>query len=177
MASKWIKLFFVVFGVLEIVVFLLVGFTIGFWLAILLVVLSVIIGVGLIRTKGFSAMRGLKPGQMPGMSLLQNMHHIIIGVFFIIPGFITTLFGLLLFIPIVRKKATALFFKRLLKSQFLGFSNMNFSAGAQNSHCEQNKPINDEEHGRTIDGSVNDTQAPSGARKKDKKGKTDKTDK
>lgn len=112
--SKGFRLLLVVaiiFGlpILEIAAFVVVGSKIGVLWTIVLVVLASLAGTILLRIQGFGALnrirRELDAGRDPGRQLAHGAMIMLAGVLLLIPGFVTDLLGLLLFIPPVRELA------------------------------------------------------------------------
>jgi len=116
--------------VLEIIVFILVGFAIGFGWAILLILISMLIGFLLIKRQGVAMMMQMQRSPQSSAAQMQQMMDssvwLLSGILFIIPGFITSLIGLMCLIPNLERK--------LLNK--LGSS--------------KNKPANDSQHQATI---------------------------
>jgi UPF0716 protein FxsA len=98
----------ILFGLplLEIAVFVIVGSKIGVLWTVALVVLAAIAGAVLLRIQGFGVLgrirRELDAGRDPGRSLAHGGMILLAGLLLVIPGFVSDLFGLLLFIPPVR---------------------------------------------------------------------------
>jgi UPF0716 protein FxsA len=93
----------------EIAGFVVVGSEIGALATIGLVLLSAVVGSILLRWQGFSALanlrRDLEAGGDPGRQMAHGVMIVIAGILLIIPGFITDIVGLLLFLPPVRDLA------------------------------------------------------------------------
>ena len=91
---------------LEIAGFVIVGSEIGVLWTIALVVLSSILGSILLRIQGFGALtrirRELEAGHDPGRELAHGAMIMLAGILLLIPGFVSDILGLLLFIPPVR---------------------------------------------------------------------------
>jgi len=94
---------------LEIAVFVMVGSQIGVLPTIGLVILSGIVGSVLLRWQGFGAVnrirREMDAGNLPGRELAHGAMIMLAGILLLIPGFISDIVGLLLFIPAVRDLA------------------------------------------------------------------------
>lgn len=92
--------------ILEIAVFILVGGQIGVLPTIGLVLLASIAGGILLRIQGFGALRriqrDMEENRDPGREIAHGAMIMLAGILLLIPGFITDLVGLLLFIPLVR---------------------------------------------------------------------------
>lgn len=90
----------------EIAVFVLVGSHIGVLATIGLVVATTILGAVLLRIQGFGILARMREtmdaGGSPGRDLVHGLMIMLAGVLLLVPGFITDVIGLLLFIPPVR---------------------------------------------------------------------------
>jgi UPF0716 protein FxsA len=93
----------------EIAGFVLVGKAIGLWATLALVMLSFVVGMMLLRRQGIGILRRMsaqgQSGAMPGRELLRPAMLVIASLLLIIPGFITDIIALLIFIPAVRDLA------------------------------------------------------------------------
>lgn len=91
---------------IEIAVFVLVGSQIGVLPTIGLVVLSGIAGGALLRIQGFGILsrirRQVEAGRDPGRELAHGVMILLAGILLLIPGFVTDILGILLFIPPIR---------------------------------------------------------------------------
>ncbi len=92
--------------VLEIAVFIIVGRAIGVLPTLALVVLSVVAGSALMRRQSFDIVRRMQAemnaGRLPGEAMVHGAMIMLAGVLLIVPGFITDVVGLALFLPPVR---------------------------------------------------------------------------
>ncbi|MGD9740578.1 MAG: FxsA family protein [Bauldia sp.] len=107
MRFRIIPLVLVILALVEIAVFILVGRAIGVAATLGLVLLAAIAGIVLMRSQGFGVMRRIREdvngGIMPGAALADGAMILLAGVLLIIPGFVTDVIGLLLFLPAVRR--------------------------------------------------------------------------
>lgn len=91
---------------IEIAVFVLVGSQIGVLPTIGLVVLSGIAGGILLRIQGFGILSRIRQqveaGRDPGRELAHGVMILLAGILLLIPGFVTDILGILLFIPQIR---------------------------------------------------------------------------
>lgn len=98
--------FFLLLPLAEIACFILVGRRIGLMPTLGLVVLSGVAGIVLMRIQGFGVLARIRQsgrqGRAPGKELLDAAMILIAGILFIIPGFLTDIVGLTLFLPPVR---------------------------------------------------------------------------
>jgi UPF0716 protein FxsA len=90
----------------EIAGFVLVGRAVGFWGTLGLVVGTAILGGLLMRSQGMHLLRQIsqegREGRMPGRAVVDGAMIVVAGVLLLLPGFITDIIGILLFIPGVR---------------------------------------------------------------------------
>ncbi|MAB00520.1 MAG: FxsA protein [Stappia sp.] len=91
----------------EITVFIQVGSEIGALWTILLTVATAIAGSLMLRIQGLTLltrMRGeMDRGEVPGADLVEGALMVVASILLLIPGFVTDAFGLLLFVPPVRR--------------------------------------------------------------------------
>jgi UPF0716 protein FxsA len=91
---------------MEIAVFVIVGSRIGALATVGLVIASAILGSVLLRLQGMNALRRMQAliqaGDAPERELLHGAIIVVAALLLIIPGFITDVVGLLLFVPTVR---------------------------------------------------------------------------
>jgi UPF0716 protein FxsA len=90
----------------EIAGFVLVGRTVGLWATLGLVLLSTFVGLALLRIQGLAVLRQInrdgREGLVPGKALVDGAMIVIAALLLIIPGFLSDIVGILLFIPPVR---------------------------------------------------------------------------
>ncbi len=107
-------LLFTLGPLLEIYVLIEIGKRIGTLETILLVVVTGIVGAALAKTQGFLILhriqRELSQGGLPGNELLNGLCVLVGGVFFITPGILSDIVGIVLLVP-----ATRVFVKRYLR--------------------------------------------------------------
>ena len=100
-------LFVIGLPVLEIWILIKLGGIFGFWGTLLLVIGTAIFGLFHLRVQGFELIFNLQKkllsGQRPVAELAEGFGLIISGFFFIIPGAITDLVGLIFLIPYSRR--------------------------------------------------------------------------
>ncbi|MCY1665365.1 FxsA family protein [Rhizobium sp. SL86] len=98
-----------VFGLplLEIAGFVIVGNWLGLWPTLGLVVLSGFAGVVLLRMQGLSLLREIneegRQGRVPGKAIVSGAMIVVAAILLIIPGFVSDIVGILLFLPPVRQ--------------------------------------------------------------------------
>ncbi len=102
----------------EIAGFVVVGKAIGLWATLGLVVLSVLLGAFLLRTQGLSILRRIsmasRDGGVPGRDLVHGAMVVVAAFLLLVPGFLTDILGLLLFIPGVRDLAWKFLSRRII---------------------------------------------------------------
>ena len=108
-------LFFFLIGlpVLEIWILIQLGNIFGFWGTLLLVIGTAILGIFHLRMQGFELVFNLQKKLLSGQraipELVEGVGLLVSGFFFIIPGAITDIIGLVFLIPLTRR-----FFLRLI---------------------------------------------------------------
>jgi UPF0716 protein FxsA len=104
--SSFLPLFLLALPFLEIAGFIVVGSKIGVLATLALVILSIFLGVFLLRLQGFGLIQKIREetaaGRTPKRELVHGVMLVFAAFLLIIPGFITDIIGLLLFIPAVR---------------------------------------------------------------------------
>ena len=109
MTRSIIGLFILVLPLLEIAGFVVVGSKIGALATIGLVIASAILGAVLLRIQGMSALRRAQVvaanGSAPDREIVHGAMIVLAAILLMIPGFITDIVGLLLFLPPVRDLA------------------------------------------------------------------------
>jgi UPF0716 protein FxsA len=109
---------------IEIAAFVLVGSRIGVLPTIGLVILSGIAGGILLRIQGFGILTKIRQqveaGRDPGRELAHGVMILLAGILLLIPGFVTDILGILLFIPPIRDFGWYLVRDRITVSGGLG---------------------------------------------------------
>lgn len=117
MRLSLIPLIFLGYILLEIAVFILVGDAIGVLPTLGLILLSGFVGVVLMRVQGFGVIARMRSeqaaGHVPGREVLHGFMILLAGILLLLPGFVTDIIGLLLFVPAVRDGAWNLIKNRL----------------------------------------------------------------
>jgi UPF0716 protein FxsA len=107
---RWPALAIVVTLVAEVVAFIIVGKLIGFGFAVLLLLASMALGAVLLRQEGLRAWRRYQSvaaaGERPGPHLTRSLVGLLGALFLLVPGFITDVLGLALFVPPIRTLAS-----------------------------------------------------------------------
>ena len=113
-----LPLFLLALPLLEIAGFVIVGREIGALATVGLVLASSIAGVLLLRHQGFGVMTRIRTemdaGHDPSRQLAHGAMIVVAAILLIIPGFITDIIGLLLFLPPVRDFAWSRFKGRIV---------------------------------------------------------------
>jgi len=101
--------FLLLLPLLEIAGFVIVGQAIGLWATLGLVVLTSIVGAVLLRVQGLGMINRIskdsRAGVNPGRELVHGAMIVVAGFLLLLPGFITDVIGLLLFVPFIRDLA------------------------------------------------------------------------
>jgi len=101
-----VPLFVLALPFLEIAGFIIVGSKIGILATLGLIILSIFVGVFLLRFQGLGLIQKIREettaGRTPKRELVHGVMLVFAAFLLIIPGFITDIIGLLLFIPAVR---------------------------------------------------------------------------
>jgi UPF0716 protein FxsA len=121
----------------EIAGFVVVGKAIGLWATLALVILSAMLGATLLRIQGTGILRRIseesRNGGVPGRDLVHGAMVVVGAFLLLLPGFISDIFGLLLFIPGVRDLAWKFLSRRVI---ILG-SSPAFNRGGRNGPQSQ----------------------------------------
>jgi UPF0716 protein FxsA len=120
-----IPLFVLALPFLEIAGFVVVGREIGVLWTLALVITAGMAGLAVLRIQGFGIMARVRSetaaGRDPGRELANGVMILFAGVLLLIPGFVTDIIALLLFLPPVRTLAWR-FLKRRVVVASAGFS-------------------------------------------------------
>jgi UPF0716 protein FxsA len=125
---------FLLLPMAEIAAFVLVGREVGVGTTLMLVLASMLAGVVLLRVQGLGTLRRLQKatagGSDPGRELVHGVMIVIAAILLIVPGFLSDILGLLLFIPPVRDLAWKLIRSRMtVVSSGFSFSQGSASRG------------------------------------------------
>jgi UPF0716 protein FxsA len=117
MRALIIPILFLLMPLAEIAAFIFVGREVGVGTTLLLVLASAVVGAVLLRIQGFGVLRKIQrasqAGDDPGRQLVHGVMIVIAAFLLIIPGFISDIIGLLLFIPAIRDLGWSLVKSRL----------------------------------------------------------------
>ena len=129
MRLRFLPLVFILLPLVEIAGFVVVGSEIGVLWTITLVVASTVAGSALLRRQGFGAMNRVRAEMQAGRDPSREMAHglmiLLAAVLLLIPGFVTDIFGLLLFVPPVRELVWRFLKRRVdLSAEFVTMGGM-----------------------------------------------------
>lgn len=104
--SRVVPILLLAMPFIEIAGFVIVGSKIGVLATLGLIVLSAMLGFALLRIQGFGLLQRIRgeaaAGRMPDRELVHGTMMVLAAILLIVPGFVTSVFGLLLFIPAIR---------------------------------------------------------------------------
>ena len=113
-------LIFIIFPLIEIIIFINIGNLIGTLYTILLIIVTGAIGLYLLKNHSLVNLLKLSRDPINAFNSLENLSAtlliIISGLLLIFPGFLTDIFGLLILIPKVRNKILKNIIKKTSKS-------------------------------------------------------------
>ncbi|WFU08903.1 membrane protein FxsA [Rhizobium sp. CB3090] len=102
----------------EIAGFVIVGKMVGVWATLGLVILSALLGVALLRIQGIGILQRIsaesRNGGDPGREMVHGAMIVVAAFLLMLPGFISDIIGLLLFIPAIRELAWKVLRKRIV---------------------------------------------------------------
>jgi len=160
MRSLIIPLLFLAMPLAEIAAFIFVGREVGVGMTLLLVLGSAVAGAVLLRIQGLGVLRKIQQasqtGTDPGRQLVHGVMIVIAAFLLIIPGFISDIIGLLLFIPAVRDLGWSLVKNRLtIVTTGMTAGGRGFSRGPKPDHDASRRgsaqviDLDDDEFSRT----------------------------
>lgn len=118
MRLSFLPVFVFLMPLAEIAGFIVVGKMIGVWATLGLVILSVVLGAALLRIQGIGILQRIsaesRNGGDPGREMVHGAMIVVAAFFLMLPGFISDIIGLLLFIPAVRDLAWKMLRKRIV---------------------------------------------------------------
>lgn len=136
-------LLFLALPFVEIAGFVIVGKEIGVLATLGLIILSAVLGFSLLRRQGLSLLNQMKAetaaGRAPQREIIHGTMLIFAGILLIIPGFLTDIIGLLLFIPFVRD----MIWNRFLRNRVVMATS--FTTGSSTSGFNQPRYNQDED--------------------------------
>ncbi|TDW25418.1 UPF0716 protein FxsA [Rhizobium azibense] len=129
----------------EIAGFVIVGRAVGLLATLGLVVLSVVIGMALLRRQGIGILQRMssegRNGVIPGRELLRPAMLVIASLLLIVPGFISDIIAIALFIPAVRDLAWNYIRKRFVIVEATRGSSASRSSGFSNQSKPDSKVV------------------------------------
>jgi UPF0716 protein FxsA len=112
----WFPAVLLIWPLVEIALFVVVGGWIGLWPTLGIVVGTALLGVWLIRQQGLQAGEGIRRAMAartdPAAGLATGMLGLVAALLLILPGFLTDAIGLLLLVPPVRRSAATALARR-----------------------------------------------------------------
>lgn len=136
-------LLFLALPFVEIAGFVIVGKEIGVLATLGLIILSAVLGFSLLRRQGLSLLNQMKAetaaGRAPQREIIHGTMLIFAGILLIIPGFLTDIIGLLLFLPFVRD----MIWNRFLRNRVVMATS--FTTGSSTSGFKQPRYNQDED--------------------------------
>jgi UPF0716 protein FxsA len=156
---------FIGLPLLEIAVFIEVGGIIGLWPTIFATIATALAGSLLLRAQGLAVLNRARAqmdrGQLPAREMFDGVCLVLAGALLLVPGFVTDVFGLLLFIPPVRDLLRLAIGRRIAAKAARGEARI-FVDGVEVGPGPQNGPQarRDQRAGRVIDGDYKDLGGP-----------------
>lgn len=102
----------------EIAGFVVVGRALGLWWTLGLVIITGLLGAFLMRQQGLHLLKKLseqsQQGQIPASSVIDGAMIVVAGILLLLPGFVTDIVGIALFIPFVRRLLWSAIGKRVV---------------------------------------------------------------
>jgi len=163
--SKFILLALIAIPIIEIAVFIEVGGRIGALNTILMIVITAMVGTWLLRSQGLQtlqrAQESLNHNVFPVSEVFDGLCLVVAGGLLLTPGFVTDVFGLLLFVPWVRKNLRELAWSFLARSGRAGvWTNAEGPMGPGGNYPGGNGPPTIDGEFREIDKDKKDQAGP-----------------
>ncbi len=156
-----------IWGWAEMSAFIYIGSEIGGLLTLLGVLITAIFGIALLKRQGLSVLNqiqaDLTKGRAPVTSITDSISMVVGGALMLIPGYVTDVIGLLLFLPGIRTLAGIYLLQWMAKSKrFTGFTNFgskpsgNAASGnpASGAASQQHMPFTKQQHKMTNYGDI-----------------------
>lgn len=106
MSSSFAPLAILAMPFIEIAGFVIVGSEIGVFATLGLIILSAMLGFFLLRVQGFGLLQRIRAesaaGRVPDREMMHGAMIVVAAIMLIVPGFVTSAIGLLLFVPFIR---------------------------------------------------------------------------
>jgi UPF0716 protein FxsA len=118
MRPLYALVFLLAWPLAEIAGFVIVGRALGLWWTLALVILTGLLGAYLLRQQGLHLLKKLsqesQQGHVPASSVVDGAMIVIAGILLLLPGFLTDIIGVALFIPFVRRFLWSLIGRRVV---------------------------------------------------------------
>ncbi|MGU3400106.1 FxsA family protein [Brucellaceae bacterium D45D] len=139
MSSSLAPLALLAMPFIEIAGFVIVGSHIGVLATLGLVILSAMLGFFLLRMQGIGLLQRIREesaaGRVPNREMVHGAMLVMAAFLLIIPGFVTSLFGVLLFMPFIRD----IVWNRFLRRRMVVATSASYSRG----YGTQHRPVRD----------------------------------
>lgn len=99
---KKLFVYWILYGFVELLIYVWLFKAIGFWPLALIQVISTTLGVYMFKKVGRNIFRNIRDGRTVAPYLLDTICFFVSALLMTIPGALTTVLGLLLFIPFIR---------------------------------------------------------------------------
>ena len=126
---------------IEIAGFIVVGSHIGVLATLGLVVLSAMLGFFLLRVQGIGLLQRIRTetaaGRVPDREMVHGAMLVLAAIMLIVPGFVTSAVGLLLFVPFIRD----IVWDRLLRGRMVVATSARYSEGYRPQEPREDRVI------------------------------------
>ena len=106
MSSSFAPFIMLAMPFIEIAGFIIIGSEIGVFATLGLIILSAMLGFFLLRVHGIGLLQRIRSetaaGRVPDREMVHGAMLVLAAILLIVPGFVTSIIGILLFIPFVR---------------------------------------------------------------------------
>ncbi|MBC1397531.1 FxsA family protein [Listeria fleischmannii] len=99
---KNLFVYWILYGFVELLIYIWLFKVMGFWPIMLIQIASTALGVYMFKKVGRNIFRNIRDGRTVAPYLLDTICFFISALLLTIPGVLTTLIGLLLFVPFIR---------------------------------------------------------------------------
>ncbi len=132
--APFILILFIAVPIIEIGLFVQVGGAIGLWPTLAIVILTAVLGTALLRHQGLDTLRrvqdSLAQDRLPVAEMFDGLCLLMAGALLLTPGFMTDLFGFLLFVPPFRAAAAQAIGRYVLSHGRVHVQTMSMGPGA-----------------------------------------------
>lgn len=143
MRTAFFPLFLLALPLAEIAGFVIVGKWVGVLGTLGLIILSGLVGAALLRVQGLGVLRQVQKdsqlGRVPGETIGHGAMMVVGAILLIVPGFLSDIIGLLLFIPVFRRWIWKRMAQRIVVRT--SYSESYGSAGSQPSQATREQVI------------------------------------